>query len=279
MNIFITGQSGLIGTSLIKRLKQEGHKIVGHIDIRNKNEDIVDINSIKTPKNKIDLIIHTASHCKINQSISNPEKIFHSNVLGTFQVFEFARKNKIPKIIYFSSSRVLSKEHNPYTASKIYGENLCKAYNDSYGIKYIIIRPSTVYGPFWDKTKRLIHIWITNALKNKNIEIYGNPSAKTLDFTYIDDLIEGVILAMNHKWNKEYNISGENSYNLYKLAKEIIKKTKSESKIVIKDSEISQPQDVKCDIKEIKKIGYKSKIKLLNGVNECIKFYKKYMNI
>ena len=277
MNIFITGHKGLIGTSLEKRLIKEGHQIVGKIDLRENNEDIVNINKIKKPTEKIDLLIHAAAHCKINESITNPEKTFHSDVLGTYEVFEFAKKNNIPKVIYFSSSRVLSPEKNPYTAAKLYGENLCKAYKDSYDMDYLIVRPSTVYGPFWDKTKRLMHIFITNALENKPLEIYGDPKTKTLDFTYVRDFVDAAILAINGPANKEYNISGGEEYLVYDLAKEIIKKTNSKSEIIIKPAETAQPQKVNCDISEIKKLGYAPKIPLSEGVDECIRFYKDYL--
>lgn len=275
MNIILTGHKGLIGNSLEKKIKKEGDKIVFMIDIRN-GKNILDIDNFGI-KNKTDMMIHAAAHCKINQSITNPEITYTNNVEGTFRIFEYCRKNKIPKIVFFSSSRVLSKEKNPYTSSKIYGEELCKGYHDSYGIDYIIIRPSTVYGPFWDETKRLMHLFITNALEGKDLEIYGNPKTKTLDFTYIDDFTEGIMIAIkNPEWNKAYNISGDEESNIYELAKYIIKETGSKSKIKIYDSEIAQPQQVSVDTCEIKKIGYTPKIKLEDGVKKTISWYKDY---
>lgn len=272
----MTGHKGLIGSFLRKRLETEGHKIILKVDLRD-GMNIRDLKDLKV-NFKVDMVIHTAAHCKIKESISNPQKTFNNDVEGTFSVFEFCRKNNISKIIYFSSSRILNKEKNPYTAAKIYGENLCKGYNDAYGVDYIIIRPSTVYAPFWDETRRLIHIFITNALKNENLEIYGDPKIKTLDFTYISDFVDGVMLIINlNKWNIDYNISGEEEYNVYELSKSIIKKTNSYSKIIIRNAEIAQPQKVSLDISKIKKLGYSPKISLEAGVNKCIEFYKKYL--
>jgi len=258
MKIAVTGHMGLIGSSLINRLESDGHSVVLKIDLK-EEKNIRDLKNIKTDDN-IDMMIHMAAHCKINESISNPQKTFDNNVDGTFSVFEFCRKNNIPKIVYFSSSRVLSKQRNPYTSAKIYGEELCKGYKDAYDIDYIIIRPSTVYSPFWDETRRLMHIFITNALENKDIEIYGNPEIKTLDFTYISDFIDGVMLAINsNEWNTGYNISGVEEFNIYKLATDIIKRTGSLSKIIIKNAEIAQPQTVRVDISKIEKLGFYSK--------------------
>ena len=272
MDIIITGHCGLIGSFLKKRLENEGHRIVLSVDVREGN-DIKNLKD-KIVDFKIDLMIHAAAHCKINESVSNPQKTFENNIEGTFSVFEFCRKNKIPKIIYFSSSRVLNEEKNPYTASKLYGEELCKSYKRSYGIDYLIIRPSTVYGLFWDETKRLIHIFIVNALAGKDLEIYGDAKTKTLDFTYVDDFVDGLLIAMKNKWCEDYNISGKEEFNVYELAKKIIELTNSKSKIIIKDAEAEQPQEVCVDISKIEKLGYKPKVKLIDGVKKTVEFYK-----
>ncbi len=276
MNIVVTGEKGLIGTFLKDRLEREGHEIVMGCDLRD-GKNILDMRDLKID-GRVDLIIHCAAFCKINQTVKNPENSHLNDADGTFSVLEFCRKNNIPRIVNFSSSRVLSKEKNPYTAAKLYGEELCKGYHDSYGIDYLIIRPSTVYAPFWDKTARLMHIFITNALQGKDLEIYGNPKTKTLDFTYIDDFVDGVMLAINNKeWNREYNIGGNEEYNIYNLAEFIIKETGSKSKIIVKEPETSQPQEVRLDISEIKKLGYAPKFPLALGVPLTIDFYKKYM--
>lgn len=276
MNIVLTGSEGLIGTYLKERLEKEGHKIVKSIDAR-AGSYIKDIGGYK-PKEKIDLLIHAAAHCKINESVSDPAKTFDSNVLGTFEVFEFCRENKIPKIIYFSSSRVLGPEKNPYTSSKLFGEELCKAYFQCYGMEYVIIRPSTVYGPFWDKSQRLMHKFIINALKGEDLEVYGDPANKTLDFTYIDDFIDATMLAIKEK-NKELDISGEDEFNVHQLAQFVIKETESKSKIKILPKEKAQPQKVKLDLSAIKSLGYKPKICTLEGTKKTIDWYKNSLNL
>lgn len=273
MKIVITGHKGLIGQKLEERLLEEGHLIVEAIDAR----DRLTLDDLKNLKvGSVDLFIHAAAHCKINQGIENPELPHINNSDGTFQVMEFCRRNRIPKIINFSSSRVLSKEKNPYTASKIYGEELCKAYQQCYGIDYVIIRPSTVYGPFWDKTERLMHKFIINALAGKYLEVYGNPETKTLDFTYVDDFVDGVMLALAQD-NKEFNISGNEECSVYNLAQMIISKTGSKSKIKVFKEEKAQPQQVKLDISELQKLGYNPKVSLEEGVARTIEWYQNYL--
>lgn len=275
MKIGLSGHKGLIGKFLEKRLIEEGHEIVLRIDIQD-NWDVGDLKN-REIDGEIDLFIHCAALCKINRCIEDPELGF-KNAEDTFSVLEFCRKNNIKKIMYFSSSRVLSAEKNPYTSGKLYGEDLCKAYKECYGIDYIIIRPSTVYGPVEDKTNRLMNIFITSALKGEDLKIFGDPNTKTLDFTYVEDFVEGVILALNSEWNKEYDLSGGEEFKVFDLAEFIIKETGSESKIVIKDGEIAQPQKVNLDLTEIKKLGYNPKVSLMEGVRRNIEFLKNQKN-
>ena len=169
MKFMITGHLGLIGTALKKRLEDNENQCVLKMDLRDGDDIHYDM---PTTKYNADVMFHLASNCKINKCIESPEWAFE-NVIGIHKVLEFCRKNNIKKIVSFSSSRVLSPERNPYTASKIYMEELCKSYSKCYGIEYIIIRPSTVYGPFNDKTHRLVDIWIRAALNGNNLKIYG----------------------------------------------------------------------------------------------------------
>ncbi len=273
MNYAITGNKGLIGTYLKKRLDEEGHKCVLQIDKR-EGFDTTDL-MFKDYKlsDKVDIFFHFAAQCRINEAIANPILVHKNNVDGILSVLEFCRKHKIPKIVYASTSRVLSPERNPYVASKIYGEELVKSYHDCYGLDYIIIRPSTVYGPMFDETSRLINNWLTSAFKNEPLRLYGSIT-KTLDFTYIDDFIDGIMLAIKNKWNKEYNISGESETSLIALAGEIITQVGSVDKIEYLNPETAQPQEVKVDISEMKKIGYNPKINIVDGVKKMVKFYK-----
>jgi nucleoside-diphosphate-sugar epimerase len=272
MKIGISGYKGLIGKFLEKRLIEEGHEIVLRIDVQD-NWDVKDLKDRKL-LGEMDLFIHCAALCKINKTIEDPRKGFR-NAEDTFSVLEFCRKNNVKKVMYFSSSRVLSSERNPYTAGKLFGEDLCKAYKDCYDIDYIIIRPSTVYGPTEDRTNRLMNIFITNALNGEDLKILGDPNTKTLDFTYVEDFVDGIILTLSAGWNKEYNISGGEEVKVLDLARFIIKETGSDSKIIIRDAEIAQPQKVHLDLSDIKKLGYNPKVDLWQGVLKNIDYLKK----
>jgi len=269
----ITGHRGLIGTYLKDRLDKEGHECVLQIDKR-EGFDTTDL-MFKDYKlsDKVDIFFHFAAQCRINEAIAKPILPHRNNVDGILSVLEFCRKHKIPKIVAASSSRVLSPERNPYVASKIYLEEMVKAYHDCYGMDYVIVRPSTVYGPMFDETSRLINNWLTAGFKGEELRLYGDKS-KTLDFTYIDDFVDGVMLTLKAPWNKTYNISGQDETNLYELAEEIVKQTKNKSLINFYDEEKSQPQQVNVDISEIQDIGFKPKIDIKEGVKRMVEWYK-----
>lgn len=278
MKYIMTGTEGLIGGFLQKRLQDEGHTSVLDVDMR-KGSNILNLDGVKlNPQTqKVDMLFHLASHCKINEGTENPELPHINNCDGTFQVLEFARRNGIQKIMNFSSSRVLSPEENPYTASKKYGENLVRAHHDCFGLEYITVRPSTVYGPVHDITSRLITTWVQNALEGKDLEIFGD-KRKTLDFTYIDDFVDGIVRLYTN-WditkNQEYNISGENEISLPFLAHIIKHEAKSDSKVVYKNPEIAQPQQVSVDISKMKALGFKPRVGIREGVRTMVEFYRR----
>ncbi|MBU3940388.1 MAG: NAD-dependent epimerase/dehydratase family protein [Nanoarchaeota archaeon] len=278
MNYAITGHKGLIGDFLKRRLDKEGYNCVLQIDQR-EGFNVMDLMFKETELNdKIDIFFHFAAQCRINEAIAKPILPHKNNVDGIFSVLEFCKKQKIPKVVVASTSRILSKERNPYVASKAYVEELTKAYHDCYGIDYIIVRPSTVYGPIYDETSRLINNFLSAAFKGEDLKIYGTEE-KTLDFTYVDDFVEGVILAVQKNgWNQTYNISGENETRIFDLAKEVIEQTESKSKIIFLPEEKAQPQKVKVDISELTKIGYKPKVDIQEGVKKMVEFYKQNPN-
>jgi len=282
MKFILTGNRGLIGHFLLERLKARGDKPLLLIDKRETPSlenpaPITDIANIENHSlsQPVDVFIHLASFCKINKIVENPDLALQNNVIGMHKVMEFCRKNKIPKVVFTSSSRILSKEKNPYTASKIYGEELVKGYSDAYGIEYVIIRPSTVYGPFNDLTKRLIDIYILNALQGKELKIFGDEN-KTLDFTYIDDFVDAMLLAMDQK-NKAFDISGEQPTKVSYVA-DLITKLAGQGKKEFYPPETAQPQEVALDISPLKALGYQPKVSIEEGVKRTFDWYKEHLD-
>ena len=187
------------------------------------------------------------------------------------EVMEFAREKGIPKVVFTSSSRVLSPERNPYTADKIYGEEKVKGYFGAYGIEYSIIRPSTVYGPFNDLSKRLMDIWCLNALQGKDLKIMGDEN-KTLDFTYVDDFVDAIMLGMVQR-NEDYDLSYGQGEKLSEVADYIIKLAGQGRKVFVAP-EVAQPQEVQLDISKIKALGYEPKVDIWEGAERTFGWYK-----
>jgi len=268
-SVLITGNKGFIGRYIQEFFEKLGYKVIG-CDLK----DGLDVNYITTQyNNDIDMIVHCASFCSIRDCIRDPKTTYMTNVNGSYRVFELARKNGIKKVVYFSSSRILSDERNVYTASKIYGEELAKAYQQCYGISYIIIRPSTVYG-VGDTTDRLVPRFIRNALANNDMIIYGDKH-KTLDLTYITDFMKAFSLILSNRgWNREYNVSNKMPVSIQQLAMFIRDTIGSKSKIKHEKRELAQPQKVCVNNKELLRLGYKLSHKWEDGILQTIRWMK-----
>ncbi|MAG50328.1 hypothetical protein CL621_01645 [archaeon] len=272
MSIILTGSKGLIGNFLLNRLKKEKNKIEYELDLRS-GFDILNIDSLKLNRDTqpVDKFIHLASFCKINQCIENPLLAFKNNVEGTYKCLEFCRLNDIKKFIFTSSSRIVSQEKNSYTASKIYGEELVKGYQECYGVDYVIIRPSSVYGPFIDLTRRLMTEFCIKAFRGEELPIYGN-KAKNLSFTYIDDFIEGFMIAMKQK-NKIFNIYGD-EVKIIDVANKIINLV-GKGHIKFYPAEIAQPQKIEGKTsEELIKLGYKPKTDINKGIRMMVDWHR-----
>ncbi len=296
--IMITGCNGTIGTGLFIELLNRGYNVIG-VDVNqnkwyeklNKNTLVVDLTKpyeVENLPTNVDMIIHLAAHPKVYESVINPE-LAKENVDMTFNILEFARKNGITRFIYASSREIygnidkykakeedvdISRCESPYTASKIFGESLVYAYNRCYGINYIIIRFSNVYGKY-DDSDRVIPLFIKNAKENKDLVVYGKE--KMLDFTYIDDAIDGVIRSIERfdkVKNNTFNIATGRGTYILDLAKTVIYNLNSESNIVIKDSRPGEITRFVADISKAKELlGYHPKTSIEEGIEKSIEWY------
>jgi len=238
MRILITGNQGLIGSAIEKKFKLR-HEVFG-IDKKNLSSEYVS-RSINLIKNKFDMIIHCASNCIIRDVIKNP-RLAQENINSAFDVMELAKRTGCKKVIMFSSSRVMHKNKNPYTVSKVFNEEICKAYKECYGIDYLIIRPECVWGE-GEEPIRVIPNWINKALNNEPIIVFGNKKKQLTPIHVLDFLkvFEEYFNAFNHFKGNTYQISGF-AHNVDYIISTIKEVTESESKIIYMKAEKSQPQ-------------------------------------
>jgi UDP-glucose 4-epimerase len=298
--ILITGSSGTIGTRLGEKLLNLGYEIIGvdwktnkwnknlekrtiHLDLRNKNLVLK-----KLPK-KVDLIIHLAANARVYELVKNPD-LARDNMITTYNILEYARINKIKNIIFASSREVYGntkkakhKEEDveiencesPYSASKISGEALIHSYCKCFGINYVIIRFSNVYG-MYDESDRVIPLFIRKAIKNENLVVFGKD--KILDFTYIDDAVEGtikIIQKFDKIKNNTFNIATGKGTKILFVAQLIKKFLNSKSRIIIKQNRPGEVVKYIADISKAKKLlNYEPKTDIIEGIKKTIKWYK-----
>ena len=243
MKSLVTGCAGFIGSHLVERLIEEGHSVVG-IDsfmdyyprqvkednirdaLRNNNfrfiaKDILELNMGDILKD-IDYVFHQAAQAGVRFSWGKNFNIYtRNNILVTQRILEACKKSAIKKVIYASSSSVygdalslpmkendVPKPVSPYGVSKLAAEHLCYLYYKNYQVPSISLRYFTVYGPR-QRPDMAFHKFIKAVLEGGEIEIYSN-GEQTRDFTFISDIIDANILAMNSEMDNSeiFNVGG-----------------------------------------------------------------------
>jgi len=234
MKALVTGGAGFIGSHLVDRLLGEGLKVtvVDNFDpfydpqmkrrniehhLGNSSFELVeaDIRDMETMRSELsgdyDVVVHLAAKAGVRPSIQDPVGYQDVNVRGTQNMLELARFWGVEQFVFASSSSVYGINPNvpwreddcvllpisPYAATKVAGELLGHVYSHLYGIRFIALRFFTVYGPR-QRPDLAIHRFARLMLQGKAIPVYGDGSSRR-DYTYIDDIIEGVRRAMEYK--------------------------------------------------------------------------------
>ncbi|MCF7795431.1 NAD-dependent epimerase/dehydratase family protein, partial [Patescibacteria group bacterium] len=299
--IMVTGSSGTIGTRLCEKLLENDYEVVGvdyvknkwskkvqnitiDLDLRNK-EDVLN----KLPKD-IDLVIHLAANARVYNLVVDP-LLARDNFETIFNILEFTRLNKIKKVmfsssreVYGNSSGIIRREddidvkncESPYTATKIGGEALIHSYQQCYGIDFVMFRFSNVYG-MYDDSDRVIPLFTKFCKEGKDLTVYGKE--KLLDFTYIDDTVNGILLSIqkfNQIKNNVFNLAYGEGTSILEVAQLIKDLLKSKNKIKIKKNRTGEVVKYIADIsKAQEKIGYNPQTDIFEGVKKSIDWYSK----
>jgi nucleoside-diphosphate-sugar epimerase len=230
MRVIITGASGLIGTSLALRLLDEGHEVFGVDKAPNPWTDRVPVRleDLAQPDERRvsawgrgDVVVHLAARAKVHESVEHPRNAL-DNYTITHHTLEYCRATGTPVI--FGSSRETYGEQprlpvpedavriegaaSPYAAAKLADEALIRAYERCYGVPFVIIRFSNVYGRYDDLARngRFVPLLCDRIPRGEPITIFG--AEKTYDFTYIDDAVDGVALAIHKLVGETALVSG-----------------------------------------------------------------------
>ncbi len=275
----------------LKNLKKFNNFLFNKIDISKLN----DLKKI-FDKNKIEFVIHLAAQAGVRYSISNPDIYFQSNMLGFFNMIELSRLNKIKHFIYASSSSVYgssnkypldenlstSKPINFYGATKKSNEIISYSYASVYNLPVTGLRFFTVYGPFGRPDMSLFK-FTEKILNNKKIDIYNNGN-HIRDFTYIDDVVVAIskLITKPSKKKIPYNIFNIGSNNpkklshFIKLIEKTLDKKSKKNYLALQKGDIFKTHAKITKIN--KKIMFKPKIQIEDGIKNFIKWFKNYYN-
>ncbi len=237
-NVLVTGGCGFIGSHIVDRLIEKKFNVTILDLISPKRKDVKFIKGnvlnkslVQRSLKNINFIFHLAAVSDVNKVKNIPSKTIETNILGTTNLLEAARKKNIKRFIFASSYYSYGEAGNLYTTSKTASELVIKNYNLLFGLKYTIVRYSTAYGPR-NRNVDAISIFVNKALKNLNLIILGDGNQKR-NYLHVEDLARGSMLALNKKSkNKIITLTSKKSIKIISLAKIILNLTRSKSKII-----------------------------------------------
>ncbi len=313
MNFLVTGGAGFIGSHVCEHLLRDGHAVWtlddlnGFYDISIKQRNIRDIQKLAKPFTfvqgditdvasvnelfasvKFDQVIHLAARAGVRPSLAEPALYQRVNVEGTVNILEASRLNGVKKITIASSSSVYGVNSkmpfsesdpifcaiSPYAASKLACEALGHVYHHVYKMDVAMLRFFTVYGPR-QRPDLAIHKFAQLIDSGKKIPVFGDGSTKR-DYTFIDDIIEGILGCTRHELGFEiFNLGESQTVELSYLISLI---EKSLGKKAIIDRQPAQPGDVPITFADVSKaqrmLGYKPRVKIEEGIPKFIEWFK-----
>jgi UDP-glucuronate 4-epimerase len=333
--ILVTGAAGFIGFHLAQRFLDAGDTVVGidnlndYYDVNLKKSrlarlenhrrfrfirmDIVDREGIAAlfKKEALELVVHLAAQAGVRYSIVNPYAYIDSNLVGFINILEGCRQQKVQHLVFASSSSVygantlmpFSVHHNVdhplslYAATKKANELMAHTYASLYNLPCTGLRFFTVYGP-WGRPDMALFLFTKAILEDQPIDVYNQGNMKR-DFTYIDDIIEGVyrvaakIPAPNPKWQgdhpdpatsfapyKIYNIGNNHPVELIYFIETLEKNLHKKAKKIFLPM---QPGDVPATCADVDDlmadVGFKPATSIEEGIKKFLSWYKNYYKL
>lgn len=280
MNILVTGGSGFIGGHVVDALIEKGENIRVLDTIKPHRDDveyvdgnICSISDINKSMANIDIAFHIAASSNIDKIPDNPVGAINTNIIGTANMLETARKHDIKRVILASTYFVESGKGHIYTTTKIASERLCHDYYELYGLHYTILRYGTAYGSR-SRGEDVVSIFVENALKNKKITVH-NTGDQYRKFIYIKDLARGNAAAMKKiAENKTYVLCGNKAITINEVAETIKKVLGEEIEITHTNARIddSYGENVSNELAK-KELGWEPKIEFEEGVKLYCEWY------
>ncbi|MCS6885373.1 MAG: SDR family oxidoreductase [Acidobacteriota bacterium] len=304
MKVLVTGGAGFIGSHIVDRLLLEGHKvrILDNFSTGSRNNfplekveliegDIRDRKIVYEAVEGVDAVLHQAALGSVPRSIVDPATTHEINVTGTLNLLIAAKEAKVKRFVYASSSSVygnseyLPKEESmsarplsPYALSKLAGESYTILFYKLYGFSTIALRYFNVFGPRQEANSEYAAVIprFTEALLAGNpITIYGD-GLQTRDFTYVDNVVEANLLALNSTVSGEIcNIACGQSYSILELIANLSDLTQTCPKIIYKKP---RPGDVRNSFASISKairlLGFRPRVTFIEGLKLTVDWFR-----
>ncbi|TXT54859.1 MAG: hypothetical protein BAJATHORv1_50111 [Candidatus Thorarchaeota archaeon] len=308
--ILVTGAAGFIGSHLCEKLLQNGEFVIGIDNFNDYYDSSVKRRNIRFSQNQenfrlhevdirsneflnlmndldVDHIVHLAARAGVIPSVENPNATFTNNVIGTQNILEVCRRYEIPKLTAASSSSVygsrtggsfketdmVSTPESPYAASKVMNEIMGYAFNKAYGTKMTFLRFFTVYGPR-QRPDMAIHAFVRRIVIDKHLTVYGSPKTSR-DYTYIDDIVSGVISAINYDGDYDiFNLGNSSPVFLGDLVDIILELTDTNVDVEWLPGRVGDVPMTYADISKAENIlGYSPDTSIRDGVENFVKWF------
>jgi len=334
MKVLVTGAAGFIGSQLSKRLLERGNEIVGldnlneYYDINLKKarltqlEELPNFRFIKLEladrssiaelfaREKFNRVVNLAAQAGVRYSIENPHAYVDSNVVGFVNLLEGCRHNNVEHLVFASSSSVyglntlmpFSVHQNVdhpislYAATKKANELMAHTYAHLYNLPTTGLRFFTVYGP-WGRPDMALFKFTKAILEDKPIDVY-NYGKMRRDFTYIDDIVEGVIRVLEHipssnpDWSSDspdpstspapyklYNIGNNQPVELMHYIETLEKALGKPAKKNMLPMQAGDVPMTYADVNDLEReVGFKPQTSIVEGIGHFVKWYKSYYN-
>ena len=312
MRVLITGSSGQIGTNLALRLLRDGHEVFG-VDKRQNTwtrdfdtllQDLAGhypsfpggIGGVEYPE--VDLVVHMAAHAKVHQLVRQPHRALE-NAIMTFNVLEYCRGIGLP-LVFSSTREVYGDVHrfgeypeeaadfayteSPYSASKITSEAFIYSYARCYGLNYLVFRFSNVYGRFdidLQRMDRVLPLFMHQLSRGEPITIYGGHD-KVLDFTYIDDCVEGIArgieaLGAGTVVNQTLNLAFGEGNTLVRAAELIAAELGVEPEITLAPSLMGEVTRYVADVSKARELlAWRPETPLAEGIPKSVAWFREW---
>lgn len=338
MKILVTGAAGFIGAAVSQYLINRGDEVVGIDNINDYYDTALKyarLDSIKSSEaadnftfikvavedrdaianlfetQQFDRVVHLAAQAGVRYSIENPNAYVDSNLVGFVNILEGCRHNKVGHLVYASSSSVyganetmpFSEQHNVdhqvslYAASKKANELMAHTYSHLYDLPTTGLRFFTVYGP-WGRPDMALFKFTKAILEGKTIDVYNFGNHRR-DFTYIDDIVEGVVRSLdrvaspNNAWSGEkpdpssskapykvYNIGAQTPVHLLSFIETLEKALGVEAKKALLPMQPGDVPDTYADVSSlVADTGYKPSTSVDTGVQAFVDWYRDFYNI